>query len=362
MTVVHDTVTILPTGWIESSIGQVTLPVSKVDPKEHPDQEIDYIDISSIDNTRNIVGNVKHFQMGTAPSRARQIVRAGDVLFATVRPYLRNIARVSNKYDRQIASTGFSVLRPAKGVCPAFLYYKSISRDLVNALSQIQYGVSYPAVKDEQVRGQPLWLPPTAEQYRIVNKIEELFSELDKGVESLKKARTQLNIYRQAVLKHAFEGKLTAKWREENKDKLEKPELFLARIEKERAARYERQLKEWKSAVKEWEESGKLRRKPSTPRKPIELPRLGYDVLTKLPPSPDGHVYTYLVNLGELGRGKSKHRPRNAPELFGGRYPFIQTGEVKAAGRIIREHSQTYSELGLEQSKLWPETLKGRCV
>ena len=198
-------------------------------------------------------------------------------------------------------------------------------------------------------------IAPFNEQLRIVAKVEELFSELDKGVESLKKARTQLNIYRQAVLKQAFEGKLTAKWRENNKDKLEKPELFLARIEKERAARYERQLKEWKSAVKEWEESGKLRRKPSTPRKPIELPRLGYDVLTKLPPSPDGHVYTYLVNLGELGRGKSKHRPRNAPELFGGRYPFIQTGEVKAAGRIIREHSQTYSELGLEQSKLWPE-------
>ena len=62
-----------------------------------------------------------------------------------------------------------------------------------------------------------------------------------------------------------------------------------------------------------------------------------------------------MANLGKLGRGKSKHRPRNAPELFGGPYPFIQTGEVKAAGRVIHEQSQTYSELGLEQSKLWPE-------
>ena len=52
-------------------------------------------------------------------------------------------------------------------------------------------------------------------------KIEELFSELDKGVESLKTARAQLKVYRQAVLKHAFEGKLTAQWREESKDKLE---------------------------------------------------------------------------------------------------------------------------------------------
>ena len=69
-------------------------------------------------------------------------------------------------------------------------------------------------------------LAPQNEQIRIVAKVEELFSELDKGVESLKAARAKLNIYRQAVLKHAFEGKLTAQWREENKDKLETPEQY----------------------------------------------------------------------------------------------------------------------------------------
>ena len=61
------------------------------------------------------------------------------------------------------------------------------------------------------------------------------------------------------MLKHAFEGKLTAQWREENKDKLETPEQLLARIKQEREARYEQQLKEWKAAVKEWEEGGKPR-------------------------------------------------------------------------------------------------------
>ena len=137
----------LPPGWSECSIGQVTLPVSKTDPKDDPGREIDYIDISSIDNTRHVIGRVKQYRLEDAPSRARQIVRAGDVLFATVRPYLRNIAAVPNDYDQQIASTGFSVLRPAEGVCPAFLFYKAISRDLVNALSGMQYGVSYPAVK-----------------------------------------------------------------------------------------------------------------------------------------------------------------------------------------------------------------------
>ena len=63
----------------------------------------------------------------------------------------------------------------------------------------------------------PVSFPSIAEQYRIVAKIDELFSELDAGIESLKKARAQLATYRQAVLKHAFEGKLTAEWRERTK-------------------------------------------------------------------------------------------------------------------------------------------------
>ena len=56
-----------------------------------------------------------------------------------------------------------------------------------------------------------------------------------------------------------------------------------------------------------------------------------------------------------LGRGKSKHRPRNAPQLYGGKYPFVQTGDIRNADHTITEYSQTYSEAGLAQSKLWPK-------
>ena len=60
-----------------------------------------------------------------------------------------------------------------------------------------------------------------------------------------------------------------------------------------------------------------------------------------------------LGNLGFLGRGKSKHRPRNDSSLYGGNYPFVQTGDIKAANLYISESSQTYNEKGLFQSKLW---------
>ena len=66
-----------------------------------------------------------------------------------------------------------------------------------------------------------------------------------------------------------------------------------------------------------------------------------------------------LKTLDEIsstfGRGKSKHRPRNEPKLYGSKYPFIQTGDIRNAGHYITEYSQTYSELGLAQSKLWPK-------
>jgi type I restriction enzyme S subunit len=60
-----------------------------------------------------------------------------------------------------------------------------------------------------------------------------------------------------------------------------------------------------------------------------------------------------LNDLGKVGRGKSKHRPRNDESLYGGHFPFVQTGDVKAANFYLNEYSQTYNEKGLAQSKLW---------
>ncbi|MGO9233119.1 MAG: restriction endonuclease subunit S [Methylocella sp.] len=136
-------------------------------------------------------------------------------------------------------------------------------------------------------------LPPLNEQHRIVTKIEALFSELENGIESLKTAQEQLRVYRQALLKSAFEGKITAQWREENKDKLEPPNLLLARIQTERDARYRQQLDDWKEAIRDWEVTGKPDMKPSKPRKPdvVHVEDVSQPVL------PEGWVWGRLGNL-----------------------------------------------------------------
>ncbi|MCI0732087.1 MAG: hypothetical protein L0332_35930 [Chloroflexi bacterium] len=65
-----------------------------------------------------------------------------------------------------------------------------------------------------------------------------------------------------------------------------------------------------------------------------------------------------MNELGFVGRGKSKHRPRNEPSLYGGPYPLFQTGDIKAANLYLQDYNQTYNEKGLAQSKLWePGTL-----
>ena len=149
-------------------------------------------------------------------------------------------------------------------------------------------------------------IPSIDEQNRIVSRIEELFSELDKGVETLQVIKEQLAVYRQAVLKDAFEGK----WKYEQRASISNS---------------------------------------------ISFGEVNENEINKLAPIPSEWKYVYLSDLGELGRGKSKHRPRNDKRLFeNGIYPFFQTGDVKSAPNLLVDCKKKYGEFGLAQSKLWP--------
>ena len=181
-------------------------------------------------------------------------------------------------------------------------------------------------IKVSTLAGYPVPIAPLPEQRRIIAKIEKLFSELDKGVESLKTARAKLKVYRQAVLKHAFEGKLTAQWREENKDRLETPEQLLAHIKQERAARYEQKLEQWKAAVKTWEGDGKSRKKPQRPKKLPKITDLPHDVTAKLPPLPESWIWD---KLGWMTCGVEYGTA--AKSATTGRVPVLRMGNIQNA-------------------------------
>jgi len=156
---------------------------------------------------------------------------------------------------------------------PSFLELYLLSHEAQLAIDKMKTGSSDSGLNLTHGRFRELLIPvaPFKEQQRIVDKVEELFSELDKGIESLKTAKAQLAVYRQALLKHAFEGKLTEQWRASNADKLESPEQLLTRIQQEREARYQQQLDDWKQEVEEWETDGKEGKKPAKPKQPKEI-------------------------------------------------------------------------------------------
>lgn len=286
----------LPQGWCWTKLGEICQEVENKKPELEPDLEFQYIDIASIDNAIKKVVAPKKYLGKNAPSRARQVVKTDDIVFSTVRTYLMNIALVPKNLNNQIASTDFCVIRGIGKINQKYIFYYALSNQFITPLNELQRGTSYPAVRDRDIFYQSIPFCSTTEQNRIVEKLEELFSDLDNGIENLKTAQKQLKVYRQAVLKWAFEGKLTEEWRKQNND-LPTAKNLLAQIKAERENRYQQQLAEWGQAVKDWEANVQSGKKPTKPQKLKDLPLLTEIELSKLPVLPNMWGW---VRFGEL--------------------------------------------------------------
>src|ERR1700722_1324061 len=165
-----------PKGWVKAKLGEVCLQVATIRPEDSPDAEFTYFDIGGIDNEKYRIAETKTIAGRNAPSRARQALRKDDILFSTVRTYLRKIARLEHNYPNPVASTGFAVIRAAEGVISQFLFFQVLSEDFLQPLHVLQTGTSYPAVRARDVFAQPILLAPTREQERIVTKLAAALS------------------------------------------------------------------------------------------------------------------------------------------------------------------------------------------
>ncbi|WP_420322200.1 restriction endonuclease subunit S [Flagellimonas sp.] len=327
----------IPKSWIWSNLGEITLTSTKTNKKkEKSDNEFLYIDINAIDNKSFKITEPKLYTWSSAPSRAQQIVKENDIVFSTVRPYLKNIAFVEKKYHDEIASTGFCVIRPVL-INPKYVFYYVLSNKFINKVNSLAKGTSYPAVTSKVVFNQRIPIPPLNEQQRIVDKIEELVSDLDNGHDKLKLAQRQLKIYRQALLKNAFEGKLTEQWRQENKT--EHAEILLKNIQEGRKAKYEHEVQEWKSALKLWKEKKTKGKKPKTPRKPLLCDKNKKSNLDSSIILPAEAIWTKVGCIAEIEMGQSPPGESyntngsgtpliNGPSEFGDS-PFSKTQKIK---------------------------------
>lgn len=180
----------------------------------------------------------------------------------------------------------------------------------LNVINAETSSITVKHLSSQTVEDIPLPLPPLKEQFHIVAKIEELFSELDKGIEYLKTAREQLKVHRQSVLKYAFEGKLTQQWREAHADQLETADQLLERIRQEREDLYQQQMNEWEETIKAWEENGKEGKKPRQPQQLKKIFTLSQQRLSILPQLPKGWSWVcsgnffHFVTSGSRGWAK----------------------------------------------------------
>jgi len=241
---------------------------------------------------------------GLANSSAK-LMPVGSIHFSSRAP----IGYVAISSQPLSTNQGFKSVVPAQGIFNEYAYYYLKAAKYLAEKSAS--GTTFREISGTAFGKLPFPLPPCPEQHQIVAKIEELFSELDNGIESLKKAREQLKTYRQAVLKYAFEGKLTDEWRTRQKEAGNPPEpaeKLLERIKTEREKHYQKQIDDWEKACKQTKTDGK--KKPAKPKKPKELPPLTEKELEELPVLPEGWGWNYssilftFVTSGSRGWAK----------------------------------------------------------
>ena len=258
------------------------------------DTEIQYIDIGSVSATEGI-SHIETMLFKDAPSRARRIVKDGDVIVSTVRTYLEAIAPIDNPPENLIVSTGFAVIRPNKNLYKGYAAYCLRAKGFIKEVVARSVGVSYPAINSSDLVNIAVPSIAYSDQSKIVNFLDDETAKIDSLIEKQQQLIELLKEKRQAVISHAVTKGLN-------------PNVSM------------------KDSGVEW-----------------------------LGQVPEHWIVKSYRHASRIYRGKFGHRPRNDPAFYDGEYPFIQTGDVARADKYITEYSQTLNEKGKEVSQLFPK-------
>ena len=217
-----------------------------------------------------------------------------------------------------------------------FLYYFLVSQE--KGFVDAGKGGAQPNISQGIVKAWSIFLPPRAEQTRIVTKLEELLSDLDTGVAELKAAQKKLAQYRQSLLKAAVEGALTAEWRTQHQP-LETGAQLLQRILQERRTRWEaKQLarfkEQGKTPPKDWQKKYPEPVQPDT---------------TGLPELPQGWVWATIDQIAQVGTGVTPLRSKSA-YFNQGTIPWVTSGALNS--ETVTSATELVTELALKECRL----------
>ena len=200
----------IPEGWRPTKIKyDFQVNVEKLAENTADDFEFEYIDISSVNDLGKIISPPK-IEFQEAPSRARMVVRKGDVIISTVRTYLRAIAQIDES-NRYVCSTGFAVLRPHSDVDSRFAFYQMQSESIIQSIVSRSVGVSYPAISPTELAATRILHPDIEEQTRIAAHLDEKCGEIDRVIAAKERQNELLRDQRAAVIHEAVTKGLNPK-------------------------------------------------------------------------------------------------------------------------------------------------------
>jgi type I restriction enzyme, S subunit len=321
----------LPEGWVATKLEDIVESLTDGThqaPKTTPDG-IPFVVIGNVSGDRIDWSTVSKWVSKSTYLNESKRLRplTDDLLYTAVGSYGQAVRVLDDRefiFQRHIA-----YMRPRKAlVDPVYLCHALNSPIVRQQAHKVARGVAQKTVTLGSLRQFDISLAPLSEQRRIVALIDAQFAEVAEGEAALAAARNGLDTFRRALLKAAVTGELTKDWRAAN-PVTETGHDLLTRIAKDSAT---------KAPAK-----GRARRDAAAPLDASALPAL-----------PEAWAWGRLSALGDFGRGKSRHRPRDDARLYGGSMPFVQTGVVANSDDYIRTHQQTYSEFGVGQSRVWP--------
>ena len=194
-----------PKNWKVYKLGELTeINSNSLGTKTSPDRRIKYIDLGSV-NTGTIDLPADEFKFEDAPSRARRVISAGDILMSTVRPNLKGFARADDKIDGYVCSTGFAVLSAESKVDSKLIYQSLFTESFERQFHQLLVGSSYPAINNSDVEKLYLALPIKKEEREVIVNVLSTWDEAISKTEKLINAKKR---YKKGLMQRLLSGKV----------------------------------------------------------------------------------------------------------------------------------------------------------